>query len=75
MICLRSVAPELHPAAIADLVCRLEDAAELCAWVYPEARTTEISMTLDLVRMRALEAAVMIGDLAEELSARSQQAA
>jgi hypothetical protein len=64
--------PTPHAAAVADLVDRLEDLAVLAAWLHPETRTLEFEQMCMLTRLRALEAAVMIGNLAEELGSREQ---
>jgi hypothetical protein len=62
---------DLHPAAIADLIRRLEDIATLASWYAPEVRTVEERMTMELARYRCLEAAAMIANLAEQQSRRA----
>jgi hypothetical protein len=55
----------VHPAAIADLISRLEDLAVLVWFEQPIAADEEHRLVLDIDRMRALEAAAAIGTLAE----------
>ena len=60
----------LHPGAIADLISRLEAVAHLLWWERPNAADDEHRMALDLGRMRCIEAAAMLGTLAERLAER-----
>jgi hypothetical protein len=57
----------LHPAAIADLISRLEDLSALLWFERPVAGDDEHRLVLDIGRMRALEAAAALGTLAERL--------
>jgi hypothetical protein len=66
---------ELHPAALADLIDRMENAASLLAWELPVADDLEHRMALDLARMRLLEGASAIATLAEQVNGRSKAAA
>jgi hypothetical protein len=74
-VILASVSPNIHAAAVADLIDRLEDLAGFCAWLRPDVRTLEVEQALKLAQLRALEAACMIADLSETLSERERQAA
>jgi hypothetical protein len=66
---------ELHPAAILDLVQRMEDLATLLWFESAVSPDTEHSLVLELGRMRALEAASAIATLAEQIGGRSKVAA
>jgi hypothetical protein len=57
-----------HPAAIADLISRLQEIAVLLWFERPVAGDDEHRLVLDIGRMRALEAAAVIGTLAERLA-------
>jgi hypothetical protein len=58
----------VHPAAIADLITRLEDLAVLMWFERPIAADDEHRLVLDIASMRALEAAAALGTLAERLA-------
>jgi hypothetical protein len=68
-------APELSPPVLADLIARMEDAAGLLAWELPVASDLEHRMALDLARMRLLEGAVALGELAARRGDQSSVAA
>jgi hypothetical protein len=63
-----SDALDLTPSVVADLIDRIEAAAGLLAWELPVASDLEHRMALDLARMRLLEGAVAIGELARRES-------
>jgi len=63
---------EQLPAAILDLIDRLEDLAGTMAWLLPEYRGTDVELAMELTRLRALEAACMIANLAEGSMHRDQ---
>jgi hypothetical protein len=69
-----SDALDLTPAVVADLIDRMEAAAGLLAWELPVASDLEHRMALDLARMRLLEGAVAIGELAQRRPAQNAAA-
>ena len=60
--------PDLSPSVLLDMVQRLEDAASLLWFERVNAADLEHLMALDLGRFRCLEAAAMLGTLAERLA-------
>jgi hypothetical protein len=64
-------AADLHPAAIADSVSRLQDIADLLQFEMPVAEETEHRMALELARLRALEEVSVVATLAT-LAARAR---
>jgi hypothetical protein len=65
---------DLSAGVIADLVDRLEDVAHLLAAEMPNAIDLEQRMALDLGRMRCIEAAAVIAELAERIARPSAAA-
>jgi hypothetical protein len=69
-----SDALDLTPAVVADLIDRMEAAAGLLAWELLVASDLEHRMALDLARMRLLEGAGAIGELAQRFPAQNAAA-